>query len=124
MILPQDSSNIKSEMLSQNKYFRQSTSGEALVAPAPAPTPGKTITPAPDNKEMTTEFKAKAVAESVQKNFANKVLSNKVVAKNLLDDNSASLLDNLYLLLFVFTKNKKRLREDNKEHHKDINQIG
>ena len=72
------------------------------MAPAPAPTPGKTITPAPDNKEMTTEFKAKAVAESVQKNFANKVLSNKVVAKNLLDDNSASLLDNLYLLLFVF----------------------
>ena len=51
---------------------------------------------------MSTEFKAKAVAESVQKNFANKVLSNKLIAKNLLDDYSVKLLDNLYLLLFEY----------------------
>ena len=52
---------------------------------------------------MTTEaFKAKTVAEAVQKNFANKILSNKMVAKNLIDDTSASLLDNLYVLLYTF----------------------
>ena len=52
---------------------------------------------------MATEaFKAKTVAEAVQKNFANKILSNKMVAKNLIDDTSASLLDNLYVLLYTF----------------------
>ena len=52
---------------------------------------------------MATEaFKAKTVAEAVQKNFANKILSNKMVAKNLIDDMSASLLDNLYVLLYTF----------------------
>ena len=48
------------------------------------------------------QFKARAVADIVQKNFANKILSNKIVAKNLIDDASASLLDNLYFLLLVF----------------------
>ena len=52
--------------------------------------------------EMTTEFKARNVAEIVQKNFANKILSNKVVAKNLIDDNSAALLDNLFNLIFAY----------------------
>ena len=51
---------------------------------------------------MSTEFKARAVAESVQKNFATKILSNKLIAKNLLDDYSVKLLDNLYLLLFEY----------------------
>jgi len=54
-----------------------------------------------------TEFKASVVAFEVQKNFANKFFSNKTVVKSLIDDTSGNLLDNLYLLLYVFTKNKK-----------------
>jgi len=54
-----------------------------------------------------TEFKASLVAFEVQKSFANKFFSNKTVAKTLIDDTSSHLLDNLYLLLYVFTKNKK-----------------
>jgi len=54
-----------------------------------------------------TEFKASLVAFEVQKSFANKFFSNKAVAKTLIDDTSSHLLDNLYLLLYVFTKNKK-----------------
>merc|ERR1712142_308553 len=52
-------------------------------------------------------FKASVVAYEVQKSFANKFFSNKTVAKSLIDDTSGNLLDNLYLLLYVFTKNKK-----------------
>ena len=48
------------------------------------------------------QFRARAVADVVQKNFANKILSNKTVVKGLIDDTSASLLDNLYFLLLVF----------------------
>jgi len=53
-----------------------------------------------------TDFKASQVAYEVQKSFANKLFSNKAVAKSLIDDTSARLLDNLYLLLKVFTGNK------------------
>eukprot|EP00090_Calanus_glacialis_P031205 TRINITY_DN5124_c0_g1_i2.p1 TRINITY_DN5124_c0_g1~~TRINITY_DN5124_c0_g1_i2.p1 ORF type:complete len:190 (-),score=63.68 TRINITY_DN5124_c0_g1_i2:403-972(-) len=53
------------------------------------------------------DFKASVVAYEVQKSFANKFFSNKTVAKSLIDDTSGNLLDNLYLLLYVFTKNKK-----------------
>jgi len=53
-----------------------------------------------------TDFKASVVAYEVQKSFANKLFSNKAVAKSLIDDTSARLLDNLYLLLKVFTGNK------------------
>lgn len=49
-----------------------------------------------------TDFKASVVAYEVQKSFANKFFSNKTVAKSLIDDTSARLLDNLYLLLKVF----------------------
>ena len=48
------------------------------------------------------EFKASVVAYEVQKSFANKFFSNKTVAKSLIDDTSGNLLDNLYLLLYVF----------------------
>lgn len=51
---------------------------------------------------QTDQFRARAVADIVQKNFANKILSNKTVVKGLIDDTSASLLDNLYFLLLVF----------------------
>jgi hypothetical protein len=52
--------------------------------------------------EMNDHFKASVVAFEVQKSFANKFFSNKTVAKSLIDDTSARLLDNLYLLLKVF----------------------
>jgi hypothetical protein len=51
---------------------------------------------------MNDHFKASVVAFEVQKSFANKFFSNKTVAKSLIDDTSARLLDNLYLLLKVF----------------------
>jgi len=60
-----------------------------------------------NNETEMTEFKASVVAFEVQKNFASKFFSNKTVAKSLIDDTSGNLLDNLYLLLYVFTKNKK-----------------
>jgi len=53
------------------------------------------------------DFKASVVAYEVQKSFTNKFFSNKTVAKSLIDDTSGNLLDNLYLLLYMFTKNKK-----------------
>ena len=51
---------------------------------------------------QSEQFRARTVADLVQKNFANKILSNKTVVKSLIDDSSASLLDNLYFLLLVF----------------------
>eukprot|EP00092_Neocalanus_flemingeri_P002964 GFUD01003170.1.p1 GENE.GFUD01003170.1~~GFUD01003170.1.p1 ORF type:complete len:205 (-),score=73.00 GFUD01003170.1:408-1022(-) len=60
-----------------------------------------------NNETEMTDFKASVVAFEVQKNFANKFFSNKAVAKSLIDDTSGNLLDNLYKLLYVFTKNKK-----------------
>eukprot|EP00090_Calanus_glacialis_P031199 TRINITY_DN5124_c0_g1_i10.p1 TRINITY_DN5124_c0_g1~~TRINITY_DN5124_c0_g1_i10.p1 ORF type:complete len:205 (-),score=69.27 TRINITY_DN5124_c0_g1_i10:403-1017(-) len=61
----------------------------------------------PSDETEMTEFKASVVAFEVQKNFASKFFSNKTVVKSLIDDTSGNLLDNLYLLLYVFTKNKK-----------------
>ena len=52
-----------------------------------------------------SDFNASVVAFEVQKNFANKFFSNKTVAKSLIDETSGNLLDNLYLLLFVFVSN-------------------
>ena len=49
-----------------------------------------------------TDFKASVVAFEVQKSFASKFFSNKLVVKGLIDDTSAKLLDNLYNLLHVF----------------------
>jgi len=60
-----------------------------------------------NNCEKMGDFKASVVAYEVQKSFANKFFSNKSVVKSLIDDTSGNLLDNLYLLLYVFTKNKK-----------------
>jgi len=58
-----------------------------------------------------TDFKASLVAYEVQKSFANKLFSSKTVAKSLIDDTSARLLDNLYLLLKVFTSNKEESKK-------------
>ena len=51
---------------------------------------------------MNSDFKAAAVAEGIQKGLANKILTNKTIVKSLIDDKTANLLDNLYLLLFVY----------------------
>ena len=56
-----------------------------------------------------TEFKASVVAFEVQKNFASKFFSNKTVVKSLIDDTSGNLLDNLYLLLYVFVSKYKEI---------------
>ena len=90
-----------------------------------------------------TEFKASAVAFEVQKSFANKFFSNKTVAKTLIDETSSHLLDNLYLLLYVFVsilrpqhlliseiffnisdQEQERIRKDNEKHYKNIHQVG
>ena len=51
---------------------------------------------------MNSDFKAAVVAEGIQKGLANKILTNKTLVKSLIDDKTANLLDNLYLLLYVF----------------------
>ena len=51
---------------------------------------------------MNSDFKAAVVAEGIQKGLANKILANKTLVKSLIDDKTANLLDNLYLLLYVF----------------------
>ena len=48
------------------------------------------------------DFTANSVAYEVQKSFANKIFSNKTVAKRLIDGNSAKLLDHLYDLIKTF----------------------
>ena len=85
------------------------------------------------------DFKASVVAYEVQKSFANKFFSNKTVAKSLIDDTSGNLLDNLYLLLYVFVSSNReifkklhtqhlsdqkqeRIRENHPKHHQNINQ--
>jgi len=58
--------------------------------------------------DMTADgFKAIDVGYAVQRSFANKFFSNKAVAKSLIDDNSAQLLDELYKLVKIYSKGKK-----------------
>ena len=45
------------------------------------------------------DFNASSVAYEVQKCFSNKFFSNKLVAMNLIEDTTARLLDDLFLLL-------------------------
>ena len=63
--------------------------------------------PSQPTHDMNDHFKASVVAFEVQKSFASKFFSNKTVAKSLIDDTSARLLDNLYLLLKVFVSFKQ-----------------
>jgi len=58
-----------------------------------------------------TDFKASVVAYEVQKSFANKFFSNKSVVKSLIDDTSGKLLDNLYLMIKLHTKNKEESKK-------------
>lgn len=57
------------------------------------------------------DFKSSVVAYEVQKSFANKFFSNKSVVKSLIDDTSGKLLDNLYLMIKSFTKNKEESKK-------------
>jgi len=70
------------------------------------------------------DFKASAVAYEVQKSFANKFFSNQRVVKSLIDDTSGNLLDNLYLLLYNFSKNKKESEKTTKNIIKISVKIG
>eukprot|EP00095_Tigriopus_kingsejongensis_P001775 maker-scaffold339_size202159-snap-gene-1.21 protein:Tk01775 transcript:maker-scaffold339_size202159-snap-gene-1.21-mRNA-1 annotation:"tumor necrosis factor alpha-induced protein 8-like protein" len=60
-----------------------------------------------EKKEMTADFKALDIGYEVQRSFANKFFSNKNVAKGLIDDTSAALLDELYKLVKIYTQSKK-----------------
>ena len=51
---------------------------------------------------MTADFRALDISYEVQKSFANKFFSNKNVAKGLIDNSSATLLDELYKLVKIF----------------------
>ncbi len=51
---------------------------------------------------MTADFKALDIGYEVQKSFANKFFSNKNVAKGLIDNTSAALLDELYKLIKIY----------------------
>ena len=52
--------------------------------------------------EMTADFKALDIGYEVQKSFANKFFANKNVAKGLIDQTSATLLDELYKLIKIY----------------------
>lgn len=52
--------------------------------------------------DMTADFKALDISYEVQKRFANKFLSHKNVAKGLIDNTSAALLDELYKLIKIY----------------------
>jgi len=68
-------------------------------------------TPGVDDVYDMNDFKASVVAYEVQKSFANKFFSNKSVVKSLIDDTSGKLLDNLYLMIKSFTKNKEESKK-------------
>lgn len=52
---------------------------------------------------MTADsFKAIDVGYAVQRSFANKFFANKTIAKGLIDENSAQLLDELYKLAKIY----------------------
>jgi len=60
-----------------------------------------------DNTMTADSFKAIDVGYAVQRSFANKFFANKTIAKGLIDENSAQLLDELYKLAKIYSKNKK-----------------
>ena len=54
----------------------------------------------------TTDFRAFDIGYEVQKSFANKFFGNRNVAKSLIDQDSAELLDQLYKLVKVYVSCK------------------
>ena len=57
---------------------------------------------------MTADsFKAIDVGYAVQRSFANKFFANKTIAKGLIDENSAQLLDELYKLAKIYVSSER-----------------
>jgi hypothetical protein len=93
---------------------------------------------------MTTDFKALDFSYEVQRSFANKIFSNKSVAKSFIDGNSAALLDELYKLVKIYVSlfkyfvrassnlklnfctdaEQEGLRETGPQHHQDLGEVG
>jgi len=71
-----------------------------------------------------SKFEARTVAESVQKKFATKILSNRTVVNNLIDEKTGNLLNRLFSLIFVFTGNKKEAEKTTKNVIKIVIKLG
>eukprot|EP00092_Neocalanus_flemingeri_P000461 GFUD01000490.1.p1 GENE.GFUD01000490.1~~GFUD01000490.1.p1 ORF type:complete len:193 (-),score=46.73 GFUD01000490.1:228-806(-) len=54
-----------------------------------------------------SDFNARSVAYEVLKCFSNKFFSNKLVAMKLLEDTTAKLIDDVFLLLHAHTRDKR-----------------
>ena len=83
-----------------------------------------------------SDFNASSVAYEVQKCFSDKFFSHKLVAMNLIEDTTARLLDDLFLLLhahvsrphtwqpiwlnFVLEPRQERFREDYQKYDKNF----
>ena len=59
-----------------------------------------------DNTMTADSFKAIDVGYAVQRSFANKFFANKTIAKGLIDENSAQLLDELYKLAKIYVSSQ------------------
>ena len=59
-----------------------------------------------DTTMTADSFKAIDVGYAVQRSFANKFFANKTIAKGLIDENSAQLLDELYKLAKIYVRAK------------------
>ena len=63
---------------------------------------------------MTADsFKAIDVGYAVQRSFANKFFANKTIAKGLIDENSAQLLDELYKLAKIYVSSQRQNSDSN-----------
>ena len=60
-----------------------------------------------DNTMTADSFKAIDVGYAVQRSFANKFFANKTIAKGLIDENSAQLLDELYKLAKIYVSSQR-----------------
>ena len=60
-----------------------------------------------DNTMTADSFKAIDVGYAVQRSFANKFFANKIIAKGLIDENSAQLLDELYKLAKIYVSSQR-----------------
>ena len=60
-----------------------------------------------DNTMTADSFKAIDVGYAVQRSFANKFFANKTIAKGLIDENSAQLLDEMYKLAKIYVSSQR-----------------
>ena len=66
-----------------------------------------------DNTMTADSFKAIDVGYAVQRSFANKFFANKTIAKGLIDENSAQLLDELYKLAKIYVSSQRQNSDSN-----------